>query len=598
MNFATAFLRTLPWRPHDALAALYWHVTGRRVRARNRLRLAAEQAPHAYGSWMRTVERPARAAAIAAMPALAALPERPLFSVVLHTAGGDVARTVASLETQVWKDWELVIVAGRSAAPVATCRAPRMVMAPERTDDGARALAAGIAAARGSHIVPVAAGAQLAPTALLHLAEAVRDNPEAVVFYGDHDQIDTRGHRSRPWFKPLWNAEMFLAQDYISAACAIAIEPARAALPLDPAAAEAATYALLLAVAAQANALDGDSGDSDPDGVRIVHVPHVLAHLRAVFGVPDRPARMAAIERRLAGSGVALRDGPGDTIVVTWPLPADPPLVSVIVPTRDNLVLLRACVHSVLTNTRYRPFEVLIVDNGSVDPEVLGYLDRVARNPAVRVVRYVAPFNYSAINNFAVRAARGQYLCLLNDDTEVLDPQWLGEMMRHAVRPHVGAVGAKLLYDDGSIQHAGVTVGVGNAAGHAHRYQRDGDVGYFHRAEVAHYATAVTAACLVVSRDKFEALGGLDEETFAIAFNDVDFCLKLRRAGWHNIYQPRAVLLHHESKSRGKDIAPSQIARFHRELAALRERWQTMTFIDPLHHPQLDSEVESYIVRL
>lgn len=594
MNFVAAFLRTLPWRPHSALAALYWHVTGRKVRARNRLRLAAQQSPHAYWTWLQAVEQPQRAAVIAAMPALAApAATRPTFSVVLHAAGGDVARTVASLEQQVWPDWELVVVAGRNASPLPTCRVPRMVLAPERTDDGARALAAGIAAARGTHVVPVLAGAQFAPTALLHFAAALRANPAAAMLYGDHDQIDARGHRSRPWFKPRWNAELFLAQDYLSAACAIAIAPARAALPLDPASAEAATFALLLAVASHAGALDGAR-----DEAQVVHVPHVLTHLRDVFGPPNHSARMAALARQLAGSGAALREGPADTVAVDWPLPAEQSLVSVIVPTRDNLALLRACIHSVLTSTRYRPFEVLIIDNGSVQPEVLAYLDRVARNPAVRVLRYDAPFNYAAINNFAVRAARGEYLCLLNDDTEVLDPQWLTELMRQAVRPQVGAVGAKLLYDDGSIQHAGVTVGLGNAAGHAHRFQRAGDPGYFHRADVAHYATAVTAACLVVARSKFDVVGGLDEQAFAIAFNDVDFCLKLRQAGWQNVYQPRAVLMHHESKSRGKDIAPSQIERYFRELAALQSRWQTETFVDPLHHPQLDRVFERYILRL
>jgi GT2 family glycosyltransferase len=189
-------------------------------------------------------------------------------------------------------------------------------------------------------------------------------------------------------------------------------------------------------------------------------------------------------------------------------------------------------------------------------------------------------------------------LCLLNDDTEVIGDDWLTELMRYAVRPEVGAVGAKLLYDDGSIQHAGVVIGLGEAAGHAHRYLRGDQPGYFHRPHVAHFASAVTAACLVVKAEKFHAVGGFDEQGLAIAFNDVDLCLKLEAAGWRNVYQPRAVLVHHESRSRGKDFAPQHLERYQRELAVLQDRWKTRDYHDPLHHPLLDRSSEAYILRL
>jgi GT2 family glycosyltransferase len=170
--------------------------------------------------------------------------------------------------------------------------------------------------------------------------------------------------------------------------------------------------------------------------------------------------------------------------------------------------------------------------------------------------------------------------------------------MRQAVRPEVGAAGAKLLYEDGTIQHAGVVIGLGQAAGHAHRYQRNDEPGYFARPHVAHCASAVTAACLVVAKAKFDAVGGLDETNFAVAFNDVDLCLKLERAGWHNIYVPQAVAIHHESKSRGRDFLPANIDRYMGELAVLQDRWATPGYSDPLHHPHLDKGAETYVIQV
>jgi len=218
-------------------------------------------------------------------------------------------------------------------------------------------------------------------------------------------------------------------------------------------------------------------------------------------------------------------------------------------------------------------------------------------HPRVSILLYDHPYNYSAINNAAVAQSRGSYLCLLNNDTEIIEGSWLTELMRYATRTHVGAVGAKLLYGDGSIQHAGVLLGIGGAAGHAHRGLRDDEPGYFAMAHSAHYATAVTAACLVVERAKFEAVGGFDEAMLQIAYNDVDLCLKLERAGWRNVYAPQAMLTHHESKSRGLDLSPEHFERYRAELAVLQERWNTVDAVDPLHHPYLDRSSETYRVR-
>jgi GT2 family glycosyltransferase len=599
MNFYSAYLRTLFWKPKVAIAAMYWWCTGRKVRARNRLRMVVEQSPYAYQMWIDTIERQPEVLA-AAPAAMAGWHCRPHISIILHQGGiaeGEFARLIDSLGTQCFQDWELVIVAGRTSAPLRNGSVPRLTLAAGRTDNAATALTMGLEVASGEYILPLAPGATLPPTALFRYVEALQAAPDATVFFGDHDQIDARGVRSNSWFKPRWNAEMFLAQDYLSAACLIRSDAARRALPIKPALADAANYALLLAVTAQMDA-------------QVVRVPHIQSHTRRALGPDNQAARLAAVNYHLgnqgghvgsrgAGSrGATAQRGPYGTVAVAWPLPEDTPMVSIIVPTRDHAKLLRACITSVLTTTSYRNFEVLIVDNGSIEPETAAYLAQVVAHPRVRVLAYDRPYNFSAINNFAVRKAQGEYLCLLNNDTEVLDADWLTELMRQAVRPEVGAVGAKLFYGDGTIQHAGVVIGMGESAGHAHRFLRPDDPGYFLQPHIAHYASAVTAACLVVAKRKFEAVGGLDEDALHIAFNDVDFCLKLEQAGWRNVYAPGASLIHHESKSRGKDSSPQHIDRYMRELAVLQERWQTKTYEDPMHHPSLDRFSENYVLRL
>ena len=588
MNFYIAYLRTLFWKPQDAIVAMYWWCTGRKVRARNRLRMVARQSPFAYPMWIATTEREANEA-VQADASVAGWQLRPRISIILHV--GDVpdgvvlAQILASISAQRYPDWELVMVPGVDSEPVTDDYGGRLVTVTQRTDNPADALTLGIGQASGAYILALPGDFILPHSALFRYVEALQSAPDASIVYGDHDYIDARGQRFKPWFKPRWNAEMFFAQDYLSGACIVRTDDARRALPIVPGLASAASYALLLAVTAA-------------EGAQILHIPLVQSHALRVPERHDQAAQLEAVNAHLADRGAAAKAGPFGTVTVAWPLPDELPLVSIIVPTRDHAKLLNACVTSVLNATDYRPFEVLIVDNGSVEPETLSYLGRIAQHPQVRVMAYDHPYNYAAINNFAAIHARGAYLCLLNNDTEVLSGGWLTELMRQAVRPHIGAAGAKLLYGDGTIQHAGVVVGIGEAAGHAHRFQRDDDPGYFARAHVAHYASAVTAACLVVSRAKFEAVGGLDEVSLQIAFNDVDLCLKLEQAGWRNVYVPQAVLVHHESKSRGKDFAPEHMGRYRRELAVLQTRWDTRTYNDPLHHPHLDRYSESYLLRL
>lgn len=465
-------------------------------------------------------------------------------------------------------------LSNREARP--NLRSPLLANGPGHAADREFDLAAALAEATGDFVFFVRCGDELADSALARLGRALAASP-ADVAYGDEDQAQAGRKQRAPWFKPEWNYELFLALDYLSGAVAVRTSLARQ----------------IADAAGSASPLDLDdfllrvTGEAE----RILHVPSILMHVH--HQEEPTASRVAAVGAYLEGRAVCL-PGPFGTVRVQWSLPTPLPKVSIIIPTRDKVDLLKACVDGLLTRTDYLPFEILIVDNGSREADALHYLEQLGTRDDVHVLRCDAAYNFSALNNLAVQKASGDFVLLLNNDTEVTHPDWLGEMMRYAAREDVGAVGAKLLYSDGSLQHAGVVVGMGEAAGHAHRHLAPGDPGYFRQARVAQFVTAVTGACLLVDRRKYEAVGGLDEQSFAIAYNDVDFCLKLECAGWRNVYTPHAILYHHESKSRGNDLSPQHRQRYMRELAVLQERWGTKTYADPLHSVHLDRYSETY----
>jgi GT2 family glycosyltransferase len=399
-------------------------------------------------------------------------------------------------------------------------------------------------------LLPVAPGDRIAPGGIAAYRQAIAASA-AELIYADDDRLIGR-HRAAPYFKPDWNSELFRHQDYLTGACVV--HATRADLE---AVADKADWPAKLVETVVAR------GRSAP-----VHLREMLHHRR------DRPVV------RLPACPIAID--------------RDLPPVSVIVPTRNRVDLLRTCVDGVLA-ADYPDVEIIVVDNDSDDPETLAYLAAFDLEKG-RVLRHGGAFNYSAINNRAAREAHGRLLCLLNNDVEATERGWLATMAMQALRPEVGAVGARLLYPDGRIQHAGVVLGISNAAGHAHRLIRPDEEGYFHRHSLPQFTMAVTAACLVVDRDKFMAVDGLNERDFAVAFNDVDFCLRLNQRGWQSLYEPRATLIHHESVSRGLDRDPVGAARLAGELAALKRLWKTDQIYDPYHHPALSRASERFAV--
>lgn len=426
------------------------------------------------------------------------------------------------------------------------------IISSNRADDLSNAVAT-IDWAASPWLLTISGGDCLATGAAADYRKAIRDHDEVCAIFGDDDLLGLRGKRMAPFFKSGWNAELYSHYDYLTGACIVRVESE-----------------VLKGAAAQPNWATALTAGGIAAGGWAAHIPAVLHH-RASRQPAPRDVQPLTIADAL-------------------------PSVSVIIPTRNRADLLRTCIAG-LRATDYPNLEIIIADNDSDDPETLAYFATLAQQ-GITILHQPGPFNYSTINNNAVAIAQGEFICLMNNDIEILKPDWLAIMVTQAMRPEVGAVGAQLLYPDGRIQHAGVVIGVGNAAGHAHRFLRPEDEGYFRRHALPQYVSAVTAACLVVSKDKFLAVGGLDDKNFAVAFNDVDLCLKLNQQGWQSFYEPRAVLVHHESISRGHDKDPVGAARFAKELAALQRIWRTDEIIDPYHHPNLSRASEQFAISL
>ncbi|GAA3528184.1 glycosyltransferase family 2 protein [Zobellella aerophila] len=416
----------------------------------------------------------------------------------------------------------------------------------------------------------LAPGTELAPWTLAWMTIETR-TAETKLIYSDHDYL-MAGKRIHPQFKPDWSEELALASGYVGETFAVRADLFRRVLLQ---AGFDSTFQLIL----DAATLAGPSA--------ICHIPAVLCHQRY------RPSAMAAniqvLEKHLRQRGVEAEVEPSGThLRVRYRLPEPRPKVSIVVPTRDALRYLKTCVESVLSKTTWPDFELLVVDNQSRDSGALAYLERLDRDARVRVLRYDQPFNFSAINNYAVQQAKGEVLCLLNNDTEVISPDWLEEMVSRLLQPGVGVVGARLYFSNGRVQHAGDVLGPGGCAAHLHGVLEADDPGYMHRAVLPQDLSAVTAACLVTRRTLYQRLGGLDAANLPVAFNDVDYCLRVREAGWRVVYTPYAELYHHESVSRGRDDEPEKQARAKREAEYMRRCWGHVIERDPFYNPNLN----------
>jgi GT2 family glycosyltransferase len=527
----------------------------------------------------------------------------PLISVVLpvyDTPLPLLKRCMDSVLGQTYQNWELCIADDASpGAGIVDClrdyaRGDGRIKLVVREKNGhiSEATNSALGLATGSHIAFLDHDDELSPDALHQVVLALAAHPHARLLYSDEDKLDDSGRRFDPHFKPGWNPELLRSQNYI---CHLLVVEA--------------------SLLAQVGMLrPGFEGSQDHDLVlrctevltpeQICHIPKVLYHWRAVAGstalggeqkgYASEAGRRAVCEhlQRIGRSGEVEIVSPG-CYRTRLSLPAIVPKVSLIVPTRDRADLLSVCVRSLLERTDYPDFEIVVVDNGSLEPEARALLGELRQAPPIRVLDYPIPFNFSAIVNHGARHATGEVLCLLNNDTEVINPSWLMELVTRAVQRDAGAIGAMLYYPDDTIQHAGVVLGLGGVAGHVYTRMGRGAPGYMARAWVAQNMSAVTAACLAVRKEVFEEVGGFDE-TLPVAFNDIDFCLRLSHAGYRNVWTPYAELYHYESASRGSEDSPEKQARFAAEVHAMKWRWGDVLNDDPAYNPNLTLDQGDY----
>ena len=540
---------------------------------------------------------------------IAALSHTPKISVLMpvyNTPAKLLDAAIGSVTSQVYPNWELCIADDCSTAPwirpaleAWRAREPRIkICFRERNGHIAAATNSAFALATGSHIALLDHDDVLRPHALAEVALALAEHPHAQIIYSDEDKIDASGKRYDPYFKPDWNPELFLGQNYFNH---LTVH----------------TAANIVKAGGWREAFNG-SQDYDInlrivemiDPASILHIPKILYHWRATEGsVALKPGEKnyAVVNARKALAGHMERSGIAGEITevpaTTWyriryALPDPPPKVSLIIPTHNGLDLLRTCVSSIMARTRYAPYEILIIDNNSDDPHALAYMAELAASGTARILRYPHPFNYSAINNFAVAEARGELVGLINNDIEVISPDWLGEMASLALRPKTGCVGAKLYYPNETVQHAGVILGIGGVAGHSHKHAGRNADGYFGRLRLVQNIAAVTAACLVVRKSIYREVGGFDETHLKIAFNDVDFCLKVAARGYRNAWTPFAEMYHRESISRGTDDDPRKQARFRGEVLYMLDRWKAELAVDPYYSPHLTLRREDFSIAI
>ncbi len=524
---------------------------------------------------------------------LAAISSAPRFSIVVpvyNTTPQLLADVLASVQGQWYPHWELILAddaspsADTQAALAAIAHPQIKVLHLEKNQGIAGATNVGLAAAQGDFVVFMDHDDELTADCLYELALCIeREQPDFV--YSDEDKLDEQGNYVQPHFKPDWSPDTMMSTMYTCHVSCV-------------------RRSLLDRIGGLRSQYDGCQ---DWDFVlrvsehtsRISHVPKVLYHWRIIpasvaadIGAKpyvleaSRRVRADALERRgHAGSVEPVSQVPG-FFRVNYHLRGTP-LVSIIIPSRDNGEVLRRCIESIHAKSSYRQFEIIVLDNGSVQPATLAYLQQLQQAGQAQVVRHDAPFNFSELNNIGVAHAKGELLLFLNDDTEVLCEDWLERMGGYAQLPHVGAVGAKLLYPGGrEVQHAGV-LNLADGPGHAFLRQPAEAHGYFMRNLLEYNWLAVTGACLMMEAKKYRQLGQFDE-SFPIAYNDVELCFRSAAAGLYNVVCQAVTLIHHESISRGVDhIDPVKLARLTRERHRLYETHPAYFQRDPFHNPNL-----------
>lgn len=435
----------------------------------------------------------------------------------------------------------------------------------------------------------------LSPTALAEVVKSLNTNKDLDVFYSDEDKINLNGDRYKPYFKPSWSPELLLSYNYINHFLVVRKKLLDELKGFRKEFDGAQDYDLVLRLTSRK--------------INVVHIPKILYHWRATLSSTstDLAVKNYAIEagknalveylKRIGQKGgIEKTQYPG--IYRTKMDLNQQPKISIIIPTKDKVEILQNCLRSI-EKSSYKNYEVVVVDNGSKEKKTLDYLDEIKKKTNTKILKFSEPFNFSKINNFAVKNTNSEILLFLNNDTQVINEDWIESLLEFAQLNHVGAVGAKLFYRNGRIQHAGIVLNLGGGfAGHPFALSEGQSTGYFGRLVSVQNYLAVTGACLMVRREIFEEVGGFDEK-LALAFNDVDLCLKIYQKGYLNVWTPYAKLFHHESYSRGYNKSTDQLLKFREEDEYCRNKWKGfLNKSDPYYNPNLSLETTNFRIKV
>lgn len=536
------------------------------------------------------------------------LKDTPLISIITPTYNTKkkyLTHMIESVLSQTYSNWELCIAddASTSDETIQTLKEyeskHRNIKVAYRKENGhiSEASNSALKLAWGEYVVFLDHDDMLSPNALYEMVKRLNENKNLKLIYSDEDKIDEKNHRYQAHFKSGWNPDLFYSQNYICHLVLLKKSIVDKIGGLRKGYEGSQDYDLLIRYIDEINHNEID------------RIEKILYHWRAIQGSTALDANEKSYAH-IAGlkalkssfikkdRNITVEHGLlKNTYKVNYPLPKDEPLVSIIIPTKDGFNILSKCIKSILEKTIYKNYEIIIIDNQTTSKKTLAYFDKLNTYENIRIIKYPYAFNYSAINNFAVQHAKGEIIALLNNDVEIISYHWLTEMVQNAIREDIGAVGAMLYYDDNTIQHAGVILGIGGVAGHSHKYFQKGVNGYFSRLKIIQNLSAVTGACIVVRKKLYEEVGGLEEKNLKIAFNDVDFCLKLLEKGYRNLWTPYVELYHHESISRGKENNPEKIARFNSEIDYMKSRWLNYLQADNYYNYNLTLKHENFEIK-
>lgn len=524
----------------------------------------------------------------------------PLISIVVPTYNTKkqyLEEMIASLKAQTYDNWELCIADGNSDNRLeieeVIKRNPKIkyVMLDENKNISGNTNEA-LKLCSGEYIGLLDHDDTLAPFCLYEVVKTLNEDRSTDIIYSDEDKFTTlSGARFQPHFKPDFSPDYLRSINYI-------------------------THFFVIKKSLMdelGGFIDEYNGAQDYDLIlrateksdKIVHIPKVLYHWRVHENSTsmDVGAKQYVIDagKKAIEAHIKRLDMPGEVTSlddksiyrVRFDVD-DEEKVSIVIPNKDHIDDLKKCINSILTRSTYSNYEIVVVENNSTHASIFNYYKKLEKNNRIKVIYYEGEFNYSRINNFAIDSCNGKYLLFLNNDTEVITPEWLEEMVMFARRDDVGAVGAKLLYPNNTIQHAGVVVGLGGVAGHVYPGAPRDASGYFHRLRLVNDYGAVTGACLMMKKDDFVNAGGFDEE-LAVAFNDIDLCVKMLRLGKYNVYTPFCELYHYESKSRGLDLEGEKNIRFQGEVKMAKEKWKdVLSKGDPFYSPNLSLDTGFY----